>query len=120
MKKVLLFAALVLPLVFGLTGCGHNEVRVVEKTTWVQPEVDPIYLEDCRKETPPDAMAWVDMGQDERIDVLTRTLMRQYELTQSCTLDKQNLRQLLEKQKKAVADRNKAEEDRLLQLQKKE
>lgn len=117
-KHIWVLKALTVMMVFALVGCTTTQVRVVEKNHYVQTEIDPIYLNDCVRVPSPTREEFKLMGQDERIDALTRTLLAQYKFTRLCSTDKENIRELIEKQKQVIADRNAAEEARVEALKK--
>lgn len=117
-KHIWVLKALIVMMVFALVGCTTTQVRVVEKNHYVQTEIDPIYLNDCVRVPSPTREEFKLMGQDERIDALTRTLLAQYKFTRLCSTDKENIRELIEKQKQVIADRNAAEEARVEALKK--
>lgn len=112
-KSIWVKVALAVLVCFALTACGSTQIRVVEKQTYVVAEVDPVYLNDCEQLPPAEKKYFMALTPDEQVDVLTQALLKQYKYTRACSSDKKSIRELLEKQKKAVADRNAAEEARV-------
>lgn len=112
-KSVWVRIGLMALMCFALVACGSTQVRVVEKQTYIVTEVDEVYLNDCEQAEPPPVTDFKLMAPDSQIDVLTKVLITQYKLNRACSSDKKSIRELIAKQKKAVAERNAAEEARV-------
>lgn len=98
-----------------ITGCTPTKTVVIESTRAVLYDVDPRYLQDCRRAAPPGVDYYLSLSSDEKEDSLTRTLIEQYRLVNDCTQDKRTLRKLLEEQKKKVEEYNQTEAARVMQ-----
>lgn len=113
MKHVLL---LVLTMLLMACAAPVARIEVVQSQTLMLLEPEPQYLEDCGQVVPPDPASYKDLGADEREDALTRLLLQQMNLTQSCTQDKRSLRALIEKQRQLVNQHNAIEAKRVSTL----
>ena len=114
--KTLLKLFFAIFLVSLLSACVTTEVRLVQSQKYVVVEVETKYLQDCQVEPPPMREAYLNAGHDEREDMLTRTLLTQYQNTKLCTADKKSLRVLIAKQKEDVEAFNAAEDERIKKL----
>lgn len=99
-----------------LSGCATTEtIKRVQSQKYVMVEIDPRYLQDCLVEPPPNKKDYLEAGHDEREDMMTRVLLKQYQYIRHCNLDKKSIRELIDKQKKEVENFNLTEEKRLKQ-----
>lgn len=112
MKFIVIVAVLFASL---LSGCVHNEVKVVEQHTYTLYEPDPAYLGDCITEPPPSKKEYMVMSMDQREDALTKLAMAQTQNLAKCTLDKQSIRNSLTKSRALIQKKNDEEQRRISQ-----
>lgn len=91
-------------------------VELIQSQTLMLVEPDPQYLGDCGLVVPPDRDTYKAMGSDERDDAMTRLLLQQMSLTQTCAQDKRSLRALVDKQRQIVNQHNAIEAERVSKL----
>ena len=99
-----------------LSGCATTEIKLVHSQKYIVIDVDPKYLQDCAVEAPPGKKAYLEAGHDEREDMMTKTLLIQYQNNKACTADKRAIKELIAKQKQSVDEANAAEDERIKNL----
>lgn len=109
---------LILILILLLTGCTTTEVRVVERNHYVLVTPGGQYMHPLPLPEPPEIETYLQANMDQREDILTRELIRHYQLLASCNNDKAAIEALWSKQKTALDQLNEEERQRVELLKK--